>query len=196
MEFDFLRFRRGNVPPGKVGKGESLAIWSWRQSEVQLAELGDPKAGGDTLLERLLFWVDWKSCHIVCAQQQKGNIRASCYITLTPPAVSVRLLSFSNCIPQESSTPFLFWDRSKKQPEQTHIICCMNTLLAAKAGWISPWLSSVRTCQTELPMDWRKSEYSILLKVLKELGSVCVYVCWIILYKASRECFNVTYLSS
>ena len=60
MEFDFLRFRRGNVPPGKVGKGESLAIWSWRQGEVQQAELGDPKAGGDTLLERLLFWVDWR----------------------------------------------------------------------------------------------------------------------------------------
>lgn len=57
-----------------------------------------------------------------------------------------------------------------------HIICCMNTLLAAKAGWISPWLSSVRTCQTELPMVWRKSEYSILLKELKELGSVCVCV--------------------
>lgn len=114
--------------------------------------------------ERGLFWVDWKCCHIVCAQQQKGNIRASCYITLTPPAVSVRLLSFSNSIPQESSTPFLLWDKSKKQPEQTEIICCMNTLLTEKAGCISPWLSSVRTCHRERPVIWRKSEYNSLLQ--------------------------------
>lgn len=147
--------------------------------------------------ERGLFWVDWKCCHIVCAQQQKGNIRASCYITLTPPAVSVRLLSFSNSIPQESSTPFLFWDMSKKQPEQTEIICCMNTLLAAKAGWISPWLSAVRTCHTELPVIWRKSEYNILLQELKELGE-CVWVwcvCGIILYKALRN-YYLTRVSS
>lgn len=52
MEFDFLRFRRRNLPPGKVGKGESFAMWSCRQGEVQLAEPEDPKTGGDTLCWR------------------------------------------------------------------------------------------------------------------------------------------------
>lgn len=64
-----------------------------------------------------------------------------------PPALSVRLLSFSNSLPQEkSSNSLLNSDKSKKQPEQTEILCCMNTLLPAKAGWLSPRLSSVRTC--------------------------------------------------
>lgn len=40
------------IPPGKVGKRQSLAMWSCRQSELHLAELKGPKAGGDTLLER------------------------------------------------------------------------------------------------------------------------------------------------
>ena len=148
---------------------------SCRQGEVQSAELEDPKAGGDTLCwrERVALSGLEVLSHCECSQQ-KLNVRASCYITLTPPA-SVGLLSFSNHTPQESSTPFLFWDKSKKQPDQTEIKCCMNTLLAAKTGWISPWLLEL-VKQSRL---WFEGILNVIFcSELKELGEcVCECVC-------------------
>lgn len=82
---------------------ESFAMWSCRQREVQATEPAGPKAEVHAAKRGLVLsrWGVLSDCKRSAAE---GKHHSFLLHHPAPPALSVRLLSFSNSLPQERSS--------------------------------------------------------------------------------------------